>query len=443
MSGRDMRRNAKFYMSVIADVYAREILDSRANPTIEVEVVLEDGTVSKASVPSGASTGKYEAVELRDDDAGRYFGKGVLKAVENVNTEIFEEIEGMDAYDQPNLDRALIELDGTPNKGRIGANAILGTSLAVARAASDSLNIPLFQYIGGAGARTLPVPLMNILNGGRHADNNVDIQEFMIAPVGAKKFSEALRMGAEIFHGLKSILKAKRLFTGVGDEGGFAPDLKSNEEAIELIIDAINKVGLVPGKDVYIALDVASSEMYNEEGMYVFEGEGRTMDVDHLVEFYESLVGRYPIISIEDPMAEEDWDGWKIITDRLGKTVQLVGDDLFVTNSERIRKGIQLGVANSVLIKVNQIGTLSETLDAIETAKRAGYTAIVSHRSGETEDTMIADIAVATNSGIIKTGAPSRLERVAKYNRLMEIEDMIGDSAIYSGIDAFYSIKHR
>lgn len=443
MSGRDIRRNAKFYMSVIADVYAREILDSRANPTIEVEVVLEDGTVSKASVPSGASTGKYEAVELRDDDAGRYFGKGVLKAVENVNTEIFEEIEGMDAYDQPNLDRALIELDGTPNKGRIGANAILGTSLAVARAASDSLNIPLFQYIGGAGARTLPVPLMNILNGGRHADNNVDIQEFMIAPVGAKKFSEALRMGAEIFHGLKSILKAKRLFTGVGDEGGFAPDLKSNEEAIELIIDAINKVGLVPGKDVYIALDVASSEMYNEEGMYVFEGEGRTMDVDHLVEFYESLVGRYPIISIEDPMAEEDWDGWKIITDRLGKTVQLVGDDLFVTNSERIRKGIQLGVANSVLIKVNQIGTLSETLDAIETAKRAGYTAIVSHRSGETEDTMIADIAVATNSGIIKTGAPSRLERVAKYNRLMEIEDMIGDSAIYSGIDAFYSIKHR
>lgn len=443
MTGSDMRRNAKFYMSVIADVYAREILDSRANPTIEVEVVLEDGTVSKASVPSGASTGKYEAVELRDDDAGRYFGKGVLKAVENVNTEIFEEIEGMDAYDQPNLDRALIELDGTPNKGRIGANAILGTSLAVARAASDSLNIPLFQYIGGAGARTLPVPLMNILNGGRHADNNVDIQEFMIAPVGAKKFSEALRMGAEIFHGLKSILKAKRLFTGVGDEGGFAPDLKSNEEAIELIIEAINKVGLVPGKDVYIALDVASSEMYNEEGMYVFEGEGRTMDVDHLVEFYESLVGRYPIISIEDPMAEEDWDGWKIITDRLGKTVQLVGDDLFVTNSERIRKGIQLGVANSVLIKVNQIGTLSETLDAIETAKRAGYTAIVSHRSGETEDTMIADIAVATNSGIIKTGAPSRLERVAKYNRLMEIEDMIGDSAIYSGIDAFYSIKHR
>ena len=443
MSGRDMRRNAKFYMSVIADVYAREILDSRANPTIEVEVVLEDGTVSKASVPSGASTGKYEAVELRDDDEGRYFGKGVLKAVENVNTEIFEEIEGMDAYDQPNLDRALIELDGTPNKGRIGANAILGTSLAVARAASDSLNIPLFQYIGGAGARTLPVPLMNILNGGRHADNNVDIQEFMIAPVGAKKFSEALRMGAEIFHGLKSILKAKRLSTGVGDEGGFAPDLKSNEEAIELIIEAINKVGLVPGRDVYIALDVASSEMYNEEGMYVFEGEGRTMDVDHLVEFYESLVGRYPIISIEDPMAEEDWDGWKIITDRLGKTVQLVGDDLFVTNSERIRKGIQLGVANSVLIKVNQIGTLSETLDAIETAKRAGYTAIVSHRSGETEDTMIADIAVATNSGIIKTGAPSRLERVAKYNRLMEIEDMIGDSAIYSGIDAFYSIKHR
>lgn len=443
MSGRDMRRNAKFYMSVIADVYAREILDSRANPTIEVEVVLEDGTVSKASVPSGASTGKYEAVELRDDDEGRYFGKGVLKAVENVNTEIFEEIEGMDAYDQPNLDRALIELDGTPNKGRIGANAILGTSLAVARAASDSLNIPLFQYIGGAGARTLPVPLMNILNGGRHADNNVDIQEFMIAPVGAKKFSEALRMGAEIFHGLKSILKAKRLFTGVGDEGGFAPDLKSNEEAIELIIEAINKVGLVPGRDVYIALDVASSEMYNEEGMYVFEGEGRTMDVDHLVEFYESLVGRYPIISIEDPMAEEDWDGWKIITDRLGKTVQLVGDDLFVTNSERIRKGIQLGVANSVLIKVNQIGTLSETLDAIETAKRAGYTAIVSHRSGETEDTMIADIAVATNSGIIKTGAPSRLERVAKYNRLMEIEDMIGDSAIYSGIGAFYSIKHR
>ena len=443
MSGRDMRRNAKFYMSVIADVYAREILDSRANPTIEVEVVLEDGTVSKASVPSGASTGKYEAVELRDDDEGRYFGKGVLKAVENVNTEIFEEIEGMDAYDQPNLDRALIELDGTPNKGRIGANAILGTSLAVARAASDSLNIPLFQYIGGAGARTLPVPLMNILNGGRHADNNVDIQEFMIAPVGAKKFSEALRMGSEIFHGLKSILKAKRLFTGGGDEGGFAPDLKSNEEAIELIIEAINKVGLVPGRDVYIALDVASSEMYNEEGMYVFEGEGRTMDVDHLVEFYESLVGRYPIISIEDPMAEEDWDGWKIITDRLGKTVQLVGDDLFVTNSERIRKGIQLGVANSVLIKVNQIGTLSETLDAIETAKRAGYTAIVSHRSGETEDTMIADIAVATNSGIIKTGAPSRLERVAKYNRLMEIEDMIGDSAIYSGIGAFYSIKHR
>jgi len=430
-------------MSLISDVYAREILDSRATPTVEVEVVLEDGTVSKASVPSGASTGMYEAVELRDEDESRYLGKGVLKAVENVNTEIYEEIEGMDAYDQINLDKALIDLDGTPNKGRIGANAILGTSLAVARAAADSLNIPLFQYIGGVGARTLPVPIMNILNGGRHADNNVDIQEFMVAPVGAKSFSEALRMGSEIFHGLKSILKAKRLFTGVGDEGGFAPDLKSNEEAIELIMQAVDTAGFVAGKDIYIALDVASSEMYNAEGFYVFEGEGRTMNVDQLTTYYESLVNRYPIISIEDPVAEEDWDGWKVITDRIGKTVQLVGDDLFVTNSERIRKGIKLGVANSVLIKVNQIGTLSETLDAIETAKCAGYTAIVSHRSGETEDTMIADIAVATNCGIIKTGAPSRLERVAKYNRLMEIEDMIGDSAVYPGINAFYSIKHK
>lgn len=427
-------------MATIIDVFAREILDSRGNPTIEVEVVLDDGTYEKAAVPSGASTGAHEAIELRDGDKARYNGKGVLNAVDNVNDIIADAIIGMDPTEQVAIDNTMIDLDGTPNKSKLGANAILGVSLAVARAAATSAGIPLFQYIGGSNAKVLPVPMMNILNGGKHADNNVDIQEFMIMPVGACCFAEALRMGAEVFHALKSVLKSKGLATGVGDEGGFAPDLASNEDALKLIIQAIEKAGYKPGTDVVLALDPASTEFF-EDGLYKLTGEGKEFTPAQMVEYYKGLCERYPIMSIEDGFAEDDWDGWKLATDVLGKSVQLVGDDLFVTNVERVRKGIELGVANSVLIKVNQIGTLTETLDAIETAKRAGYTAVISHRSGETEDTTIADIAVAVNAGFIKTGAPSRSERVAKYNQLMRIEELLGDASEFPGKQAFYSIR--
>ena len=427
-------------MSIITDVYAREILDSRGNPTVEVEVTLADETVGRACVPSGASTGQHEALELRDGDPGRYLGRGVAKAVDNVNDTIADEIVGMDARDQALIDLTMIELDGTPNKSKLGANAMLGVSLAVAHAAAEYIGLPLYQYLGGVGARTLPVPLMNILNGGKHADNNVDIQEFMIVPVGADSFAHALRMGAEIYHSLKAVLKKRGLSAGVGDEGGFAPDLDSNEQAIAVVVEAIEKAGFAPGKDVFVALDVAASELWRA-GKYVLESEGRELDAGGLVDYYENLVGKYPVISIEDGLAEDDWEGWRIATERLGDRVQLVGDDLLVTNVERIERAIQRGVANSVLIKVNQIGTLSETLDAIEMAKRAGYTAVISHRSGETEDTTIADIAVATNAGQIKSGAPCRTDRVAKYNQLLRIEDLLGDAGMYAGMDAFYSIK--
>ena len=427
-------------MSIITDVYAREILDSRGNPTVEVEVTLSDETMGRACVPSGASTGQHEALELRDGDPGRYLGRGVAKAVDNVNDTIADEIVGMDARDQALIDLTMIELDGTPNKSKLGANAMLGVSLAVARAAAEYIGLPLYQYLGGVGARTLPVPLMNILNGGKHADNNVDIQEFMIVPLGADSFAHALRMGAEIYHSLKAVLKKRGLSAGVGDEGGFAPNLDSNEQAIAVVVEAIEKAGFAPGKDVFVALDVAASELWRD-GKYVLESEGKELDAEGLVGYYENLVGKYPIISIEDGLAEDDWDGWRIATERLGDRVQLVGDDLLVTNVERIEQAIQLGVANSVLIKVNQIGTLSETLDAIEMAKRAGYTAVISHRSGETEDTTIADIAVATNAGQIKSGAPCRTDRVAKYNQLLRIEDLLADAGMYAGMDAFYSIK--
>ena len=427
-------------MSIITDVYAREILDSRGNPTVEVEVTLSDETMGRACVPSGASTGQHEALELRDGDPGRYLGRGVAKAVDNVNDTIADEIVGMDARDQALIDLTMIELDGTPNKSKLGANAMLGVSLAVAHAAAEYIGLPLYQYLGGVGARTLPVPLMNILNGGKHADNNVDIQEFMIVPLGADSFAHALRMGAEIYHSLKAVLKKRGLSAGVGDEGGFAPDLDSNEQAIAVVVEAIEKAGFAPGKDVFVALDVAASELWRG-GKYVLESEGKELDAAGLVDYYENLVGKYPIISIEDGLAEDDWDGWRIATERLGDRVQLVGDDLLVTNVERIEQAIQRGVANSVLIKVNQIGTLSETLDAIEMAKRAGYTAVISHRSGETEDTTIADIAVATNAGQIKSGAPCRTDRVAKYNQLLRIEDLLGDAGMYAGMDAFYSIK--
>lgn len=429
-------------MATVIDIFAREILDSRGNPTVEVEVVLDDGTYEKAAVPSGASTGAHEAVELRDGDKARYNGKGVLNAVDNVNDIIADAIIGMDPTEQVAIDKIMLELDGTYNKSKLGANAILGVSLAVARAAATSAGIPLFQYIGGSNAKVLPVPMMNILNGGKHADNNVDIQEFMIMPVGACCFAEALRMGAEVFHALKAVLKAKGLATGVGDEGGFAPDLASNEDALKLIIQAIEKAGYKPGVDVALALDPASTEFF-EDGLYKLTGEGKEFTPAQMVEYYKDLCDRYPIMSIEDGFAEDDWEGWKLATERLGKSVQLVGDDLFVTNVDRIRKGIDLGVANSVLIKVNQIGTLTETLDAIETAKRAGYTAVISHRSGETEDTTIADIAVAVNAGFIKTGAPSRSERVAKYNQLIRIEELLGDASEYPGKEAFYSIRKR
>ncbi|MDI3476534.1 MAG: enolase [Thermoanaerobacterium sp.] len=428
-------------MSIIVDVYAREILDSRGNPTVEVEVELDSGAVGRAAVPSGASTGQFEAVELRDGDNSRYLGKGVLKAVENVNEKIAPEIIGMDAIDQVAIDKAMIDLDGTPNKSNLGANAILGVSLAVAKAAAEEVGLPLYQYLGGVNAKILPVPMMNILNGGKHADNNVDIQEFMIMPVGAQSFHEALRTCAEVFHNLRSVLKSKGLSTTVGDEGGFAPNLTSNEEAIQVILEAIQKAGYVPGEDVAIALDPASSEMYKEDGKYHFDGEGVVRTSEEMVDYWEQLVNKYPIVSIEDGLAEEDWNGWKLLTERLGKRIQLVGDDLFVTNTERLSKGIKMGVANSILIKLNQIGTLTETLDAIEMAKKAGYTAVVSHRSGETEDSTIADLVVAVNAGQIKTGAPSRTDRVVKYNQLMRIEEGLGGIAQYLGKDAFYNVK--
>ncbi|QJA07438.1 phosphopyruvate hydratase [Romboutsia sp. CE17] len=429
-------------MSVIEAVYAREVLDSRGNPTVEVEVILESGTIGRAIVPSGASTGAFEAVELRDGDKGRYLGKGVEKAVANVNEIIAPELEGMDCFDQPEVDAIMIELDGTPNKGNLGANAILGVSMAVARAAAEELGLPLFQYIGGVNAKQLPVPMMNILNGGEHADNNVDVQEFMILPVGAKSFKEGLRMGAEVFHSLKKVLGEKGLACGVGDEGGFAPNLGSNREALELIVEAIEKAGYKPGDDVRLGLDVAATEMYNKETKkYVLAGEGKELTAAEMVDLYEDWANNFPIVTIEDGLDEEDWDGWKVLTERLGNKLQLVGDDLFVTNTERLERGIEAGVANSILIKVNQIGTITETLDAIEMAKRAGYTAVISHRSGETEDTTIADLAVAVNAGQIKTGAPSRTDRVAKYNQLLRIEEMVGDQARYCGMQSFYNLK--
>jgi len=430
----------KKYVEII-DITAREVLDSRANPTVEVEVILEDGNIGRAIVPSGASTGEFEAVELRDGDKERYLGKGVLKAVDNVNNIIAPELVGFNVFDQALIDDVLIDIDGTENKGNLGANAILGVSLAVARAAAASLGMPLYQYIGGVNAKVLPVPMMNILNGGKHADNNVDIQEFMIMPVGAESFKEALRMCVEVYHQLKKTLKSKGYNTGIGDEGGFAPNLKSNEEAIQVIVEAIQGAGYKPGEQMMIAIDAASSELYKEDGKYHLEGEGRVLTSSEMVDFYEDLVNKYPIISLEDGLAEEDWDGWKLLTERLGSKIQLVGDDLFVTNTKRLSKGIKLGVANSILIKLNQIGTLTETIEAIEMAERAGYTAVVSHRSGESEDTTIADLVVAMNAGQIKTGAPARTDRVAKYNQLLRIEEELGDVARYLGKEAFYNIK--
>ena len=429
-------------MSYIEDVLAREVLDSRGNPTVEVEIYLEDGTMGRAIVPSGASTGIHEAVELRDGDKGRYLGKGTLQAVENVNEMIAEEIIGYNVFDQVGLDKLLIDLDGTPNKSKLGANAILAVSMAAADAAANSLGLPLFQYLGGVNAKLLPTPMMNILNGGSHADNTVDIQEFMIMPVGAANFREALRMGAEVFHSLKAVLKSQGKNTAVGDEGGFAPDLATNEDAIKVILEAIEKAGYKAGTDIRLALDVAASEMYDEKTkMYNLEGEGVKKTSAEMVAYYEMLVDKYPIVSIEDGLAEDDWEGWKLLTDALGKKVQLVGDDLFVTNTERLERGIREGIANSILIKVNQIGTLTETFDAIEMAKKAGYTAVVSHRSGETEDVTIADIVVAMNAGQIKTGSLSRTDRVAKYNQLLRIEETLDTAAQYAGNNAFYNLK--
>jgi len=431
----------------IESVFAREILDSRGNPTVEVEVILEDGVMGRAAVPSGASTGAFEAVELRDGDKNRYLGKGVENAVDNVNTIIAPEVEGMNVFDQVAIDELMIELDGTPNKAKLGANAILGVSMAVAHAAAESLGLSLYQYIGGINGKVLPVPMMNILNGGKHADNNVNIQEFMIMPVGAPSFREGLRMCAEVFHNLKSVLKGRGYNTAVGDEGGFAPNLQKDEEALEVIVEAISKAGYVPGEDFRIAIDAAATEMYEEakakgeEGKYYFWKTDMMLSKEEMVDFWANLAEKYPIISLEDGVSEEDWDAWKMLTDKLGKKIQLVGDDLFVTNTERLAKGIDLGVANSILIKVNQIGTLTETLDAIEMANRAGYTAVVSHRSGETEDTTIADLVVAVNAGQIKTGAPSRTDRVAKYNQLLRIEEELGDIAEYRGKKAFFNIK--
>ncbi|MCL2026427.1 MAG: phosphopyruvate hydratase [Leptospirales bacterium] len=429
-------------MTMILDVAGREVLDSRGNPTVEAEVRLSSGGFGRAIVPSGASTGVHEAVELRDGDKDRYLGKGTLKAVENINGLIAEALLDSDALDQIEIDKILCELDGTPNKERLGANAILAVSLACARASADALGIPLYRYIGGVNARELPVPMMNIINGGSHADSNVDFQEFMVMPVGAKNFNEALRMGTETFHSLKSVLKAKGYNTAVGDEGGFAPNCKSNEEPLELIIEAVGKTGLKSGEDIMIALDPAASEFYNTESKkYVFEkSDGRQLDSAQMVDYWAKLVSAYPIISIEDGLAEDDWEGYKLFTERLGKKIQLVGDDLFVTNTERLKKGIELGVANSILIKVNQIGTLTETLEAIEMARRAGYTAVMSHRSGESEDTTIADLAVAMNTGQIKTGSASRTDRIAKYNQLLRIEEELGIQALFRGKGVFYNI---
>ncbi len=429
-------------MAIIIDVYGREILDSRGNPTVEVEVSLSDGASGRAAVPSGASTGAFEAVELRDDDIKRYMGKGVLDAVEHVNVELAEALIGLDAVDQRDIDAAMLEVDGTDNKGALGANAILGASLACAKAAAESADLPLFKYVGGANAHVLPTPMMNILNGGVHADNNVDFQEFMIMPVGAESFAEALRWCAEIYHTLKKVLHDAGLGGGVGDEGGFAPNLKMNEEPLKYIVEACEKAGYKPGVDIMFAMDPASTEFYDEKsGKYVLAGEGRELTSGEMVDYWEALVDKYPIISIEDGMAEEDWDGWKMLTERIGDRVQLVGDDLFVTNSKRLAKGIELGCANAILIKVNQIGSLTETLEAIELAKTHGYACVMSHRSGETEDTTIADLAVATNCGQIKTGAPARSDRVAKYNQLIRIEEHLGTQAEYAGLTAFYNIN--
>lgn len=433
----------------IESIFAREIMDSRGNPTVEVEVIVEGGFMGRAAVPSGASTGAFEAVELRDGDKGRYLGKGVQKAVDNVNDIIAPEIVGMNVFDQALIDKTMIDLDGTPNKAKLGANAILGVSLAVAKAAADALGIPLYQYIGGTNAKVLPVPMMNIINGGKHADNSVTIQEFMIMPVGAESFKQALQWCAEVFHNLKSVLKNKGYSTAVGDEGGFAPNLKSDEEAIQVILEAVEKAGFKPGEQFRIAIDAASTEMYEEakakgkEGMYYWWKTDKWMTREEMVSFWEEMCNKYPIISIEDGVSEDDWEAWKLLTDKLGKKVQLVGDDLFVTNTVRLKKGIDMGVANSILIKVNQIGTLTETLEAIEMANRAGYTAVTSHRSGETEDATIADIAVATNSGQIKTGAPSRTDRVAKYNQLLRIEEELDEVAEYPGLAAWFNLKNK
>ena len=425
---------------IITDVIAREIMDSRGNPTVEVDVVLEDGIMGRAAVPSGASTGVHEAVELRDGDKARYMGKGVLKAVDNVNNRIAAEVVGMNVFDQVGIDEAMIELDGTANKSELGANAILGVSMAVAKAAATALGLPLYQYLGGFNSKELPVPMMNILNGGAHADNNVDIQEFMIMPVGAPSFAEALRMCAEVYHTLKSVLKGLGLNTAIGDEGGFAPNLSSNEQALEVIVEAITKAGYKPGEDFCLALDVAASEIY-KDGKYNLAGEGVIKTSEEMVEFYSQLVAKYPIISIEDGMSEDDWAGWKLMTEKLGSKIQIVGDDLFVTNTERLARGIETGTANSILIKVNQIGSLTETFDTIEMAKRAGYTCVISHRSGETEDSTIADIAVAVNAGQIKTGAPTRSDRVAKYNQLLRIEEELSVISQYKGRKVFYNLK--
>jgi len=428
-------------MSEIIDIYAREILDSRGNPTVEVEVALETGVIGRAAVPSGASTGEREALELRDGDKSRYLGKGVLKAIDHVNDVIAIDLIGWEASDQIGIDRKLLELDGTDFKSKLGANALLGVSMACAKAAAEDAGLPLYQYIGGANAKELPLPMMNIINGGEHADNNVDIQEFMIMPAGADSFKEALRMGAEIFHALKKVLKDKGYNTSVGDEGGFAPNLKSNEEALQVIIEAIAAAGYKAGEDVLLALDVAASEIY-QDGKYNFANEAQPLKTAaETVAFYEELVDRYPIVSIEDGLAENDWDGWKLMTDKLSSKIQIVGDDLFVTNTKILQEGIDKGIANSILIKVNQIGTLTETLEAIEMAKRAGYTAVVSHRSGETEDTTIADLAVATNAGQIKTGSLCRTDRICKYNQLLRIEDELDETAVFRGKDVFYNLK--
>lgn len=429
-------------MATIIDVFGREILDSRGNPTVEVEVILDDGSLGRAAVPSGASTGAFEAVELRDGDSERYLGKGTLKAVSHVNEEIADALIGMEAEDQREIDAEMIALDGTENKGNFGANAILGASLAVAKAAAESAELPLYKYVGGVNANMLPTPMMNILNGGEHADNNVDFQEFMIMPVGAQSFAEALRWCAEIYHTLKKVLHEAGLGGGVGDEGGFAPNFTTNEEPLKYIVEACEKAGYKPGEDIMFAMDPASTEFYDaERGVYVLAGEDRELTSEEMIEYWAALVEKYPIISIEDGMAEEDWDGWKALTDRIGDKVQLVGDDLFVTNPKRLAKGIELGCANAILVKVNQIGSLTEALEAVQMAKQAGYACIMSHRSGETEDVTIADLAVATNAGQIKTGAPCRSDRVAKYNQLLRIEEELGDAGQYAGMKAFYNIN--